>query len=110
MCIWINFILFHVTGKVNDYDYTSPIIYKYTFLAGSIFTYPSANIIITDDMIKNKETTFQMAVIDAALPLYVHASHPAAIFINNNNSKCSRIHRYVAISNLVCLLFYDPYL
>ena len=89
MDISINFIAFHVTGRVNDYDYVSPMIYKYTFLAGVIVTYPAANITITNDMIENNETTFQMVIIDAALPFYVYASRPATISTNDNNSKCS---------------------
>lgn len=81
----INFIAFHVTESVNDYDYISPVIYHYTFLAGTVSTYPDTNISITDDLLENNDTTFQMAIIDAALPFYVYAGHPATISTSDNS-------------------------
>ena len=68
-----------------------PKIYNYTFYAGSTCASPDANVTITDDMIREKNETFKIVIIDAALPFNVEARHPATIMINDNDSKCRAI-------------------
>ena len=80
------------TGRAINYGKASSNIYCYNFPAGSNSTYPDTNIKITDDMI---ETTFQMVIIDDVLPFGVEAGHPATIFTNDNDSKCSKMCSYL---------------
>ena len=78
---------FDVTGRTIDYGYASPKIYNYTFHAGSTCASPDANITITDDLISENEETFEISIIEAALPFGVKAGGTATIFINDNDSK-----------------------
>ena len=43
-------------------------------------------------MIENDETTFQMVIIDAALPFGVEPGTKLTSDNYNNNSKCSKMH------------------
>lgn len=79
--------MFHFTGKPTDYDNdASPKIYNYTFPAGSVSANLAASITITDEMMRNNETTFQLIVIDALLPFYVEAVYPATLYTSGNDS------------------------
>lgn len=84
-----NFNASHLTGRNIDFGYKSPKIYNYTFNAGSTCAYPDANVTITDDNLFEKEETFDISIIDAALPFGVEAGLPATIIIHDNDSKHS---------------------
>ena len=87
----INLHVFYIpAGGAVDYGYAPSKIYNYTFHAGSTCAYPDANITITDDMIGEDDETFQIVIIDAALPFNVKAGQPATIIINDNDSKYAK--------------------
>ena len=79
----------HLTGRSIDYGYATPKIYNYTFHAGSTCASPDANITITDDGESEQQETFEIIIIDAALPFGVvaDADGTATIFINDNDSE-----------------------
>ena len=46
----------------------------------------AASITITDEMMRNNDTTFQLIVIDALLPFYVEVVYPATLYTSGNDS------------------------
>ena len=81
------FNTYYLSGRSVDFGYKTPKIYNYTFHAGSTCASPDANISITDDLISEKDETFEINIIDAALPFNVEPGLPATIIINDNDSK-----------------------
>ena len=81
-----------------------PKIYNYTFHAGSTCASPDANITITDDMQVENEETFQIALIDAALPFGVQAGPSTTIIINDNDSEFYVAYMYMMIVLLAKIL------
>ena len=88
-CIYENkfWCVCHFAGRMVDYGYATPKIYNYTFYAGSTCASPDADIKITDDMISEKEESFEICIVPFTLPFGVKSGGPATIIIRDNDSK-----------------------